>query len=376
MNMANFFTKLFNRQSPSVIGLDIGTSSIKVVQLSRKNGRAILETYGELSLGPYAKGSVGEATNLPLDKVIEAINDILIEKEVNITSRVAGLSIPFASSLVSVIDFPVVPIKELSNMVPLEARKYIPVPMSEVVIDWSLIPQDKNPESDPNQKMGPDGRPIPPRLEVLVVALHNSTIDKYKKITTQSGLQADFFEIEIFSTMRSVLDQDVAPVMILDMGAMTTKIYIVEKGILRASHTINNGSYNISQALSKALGISFAEAEIMKREKGLSLSPENIGIKDVITVTLDYIFSEANRVVLAYEKKYNKNVSKVFLVGGGSALIGIKDVAQKSFQTEVISGDPFSKVVTPAFLEDILRQTGPQFTVAVGLALRKLQEVE
>jgi len=64
------------------------------------------------------------------------------------------------------------------------------------------------------------------------------------------------------------------------------------------------------------------------------------------------------------------------LVGGGSALTGIKDVAQKSFQIEVISGDPFSKVVTPAFLEDILRKTGPQFTVAVGLALRKLQEVE
>lgn len=374
--MANFFTNLFKKQSPSVIGLDIGTSSIKIVQLSRKNGRAVLETYGELSLGPYARGSIGEATNLPLNKVVEAINDLLVEKEVNITTRICGIAIPFSSSLVSVIDFPVVPAKELANMVPLEARKYVPVPMSEVTIDWSLIPQDKNPESNPNQKFGPDGKPLPPRLEVLVVALHNGTIEKYKKIATQSGLQTDFFEIEIFSTMRSVLDQEITPMMLLDMGAMTTKIYIVEKGILRASHTINKGSYAVTSALAKSLGISFTEAEVLKREKGLTNITDNMGVKDIMTVTIDYIFSEANRVIIAYEKKYNKNVSKVVMVGGGSALIGLTEIAKKSFQTEVVSGDPFSKVVTPAFLEDVLRRTGPQFAVAVGLALRKLQEVE
>ncbi|MFA7216420.1 MAG: type IV pilus assembly protein PilM [Candidatus Paceibacterota bacterium] len=374
--MANFFTNLFKKQSPSVIGLDIGTSSIKLVQLSRKSGRAVLETYGELSLGPYAHGSIGEATNLPLNKVVEAINDLLVEKEVNITTRICGIAIPFSSSLVSVIDFPMVSAKELANMVPLEARKYVPVPMSEVTIDWSLIPQDKNPESNPNQKFGPDGKPLPPRLEVLVVALHNGTIEKYKKIATQSGLQTDFFEIEIFSTMRSVLDQEITPMMLLDMGAMTTKIYIVEKGILRASHTINKGSYAVTSALAKSLGISFTEAEVLKREKGLTNITDNIGVKDIMTVTIDYIFSEANRVIIAYEKKYNKNVSKVVMVGGGSALIGLTEIAKKSFQTEVVSGDPFSKVITPAFLEDVLKRTGPQFAVAVGLALRKLQEVE
>ena len=211
---------------------------------------------------------------------------------------------------------------------------------------------------------------------VLLVAIHNSTIEKYKNIIAKSGLDNSFFEIEIFSTMRSVLDQEISPVMILDMGATSTKLFIVERGIMRSSHTINKGSQEVTNALSKTLGIPLQDAEILKREKGLSGTANGIGLTDVINVTFDYIFSEANQVVLAYQKKYNKNVSKVFLVGGGSAIIGLEDSAKKSFQTDVVAGNPFSKVVVPAFLEEILRKTGPEFTVSVGLALRKLQEME
>ena len=188
-------------------------------------------------------------------------------------------------------------------------------------------------------------------------------------------MDASFFEIEIFSTMRSVLDQEVAPALIIDMGATTTKLYIVEKGILRSSHMINRGSQNITNELSKSLGISLEDAEYLKREKGIPGSIHGIEVKEVMTITLNSIFSQANQVVLAYEKKYNKNVSKVMLVGGGSALKGIVDVAKTSFQTEVVAGDPFGKVVAPAFLEKVLKDTGPEFAVAVGVALRRLQEL-
>lgn len=378
--MANFFSSIienfFPKQSESVLGVDIGSSSIKIVQLRRKGGRAILETYGELSLGPYAGGNVGQATNLSTDKIVEAMNDLLNEKEVKITTRSCGVAIPFASSLMTVIDMPAVSLKELTQMVPIEARKYIPVPISEVALDWSLIPEDKNKELDSSDNVEQNSNPIPPKKEVLIVALHNNTIEKYKEIVRKSLLNSSFFEIELFSTMRSVLDQEVVPVMILDMGATSTKLYIVERGILRSSHTITRGAQGVTTALSKSLGISMQDAEILKREKGLLGVANGIGVKDVITVTLDYIFSEANQVVLAYQKRYHKNVSKVVLIGGGSALKGLEEIAKKSFQTEVVSGNPFAKVVTPAFLEEILRTTGPEFAVAVGIALRKIQESE
>lgn len=374
--MANFFTNLFSKQSASVLGIDIGSSSIKIVQLSKKGGRAILETYGELALGPYTGKGVGETTNLSVEKIIEAINDMMKEKEVNITTRLCGVAIPFSSSLMAVIEMPVVPKKQLDTMIPLEARKYIPVPISEVALDWYIIPKDKNPESEPDVIPDPNAPKEQPKLEVLIVALHSDTITKYKEIVTKSNLDANFFEIEIFSTMRSILDQEITPVMILDMGATNAKLYIIERGILRASHMINRGSQNITDELSKSLGISVIDAEYLKREKGLLGEINGIKIKDVITFTLNYIFSEANHVVLAYQKKYNKNVSKVVLVGGGSSLQGIVEIAKANFQTEVVAGDPFSKVISPAFLEKVLKDTGPEFAVAVGVALRRLQELE
>jgi len=371
--MANFFSNLFNKQSPSVMGIDIGSSSIKMVQISRKNGHAVLETYGELALGPYTGKGVGESTSLSAEKIIEAVNDMLKEKEVNITTRSCGLAIPFSSSLMAVIDMPLATKKQLEQMVPLEARKYVPVPISEVTLDWYIIPKDKNSEPLPDNDTSTVGSQ---KLEVLIVALHNDTINRYKNIVAKTGLDAGFFEIEIFSTIRSILDEEVEPIMIVDMGASTTKLYIVEKGILRSSHMIDRGSHNITDELSKSLGISLEDAEYLKREKGVLGEINGIALKEVATFTLNYIFSEASHVVMAYQKKYNKNVAKIILVGGGSALKGVVDVAKDLFQTEVVAGDPFAKVVAPAFLEKVLRDTGPEFAVAVGVALRRLQELD
>lgn len=376
--MANFISKtvgsIFGKRGQSVLGIDIGSSSIKIVQISRKNGHAVLETYGELALGPYAGKSVGEATSLPPEKIVEALLDMLKEKEVNIGTRVCGVAIPFASSLMAVMEMPVQPQKQLEIMVPVEARKYIPVPISEVALDWYIIPKDKNPDTE--QASDSDAKSKNQNLEVLIVALHNDTLVKYKDIVTKTQLDASFFEIEIFSTMRSILDQEITPVLIVDMGATSTKLYIIERGILRSSHSVNRGSQSITDELSKSLGISIVDAEYLKREKGLIGEVNGVKVKDVVTLTLNYIFSESNRVILAYQKKYNKNVSKVVLVGGGSALKGVVDVAKESFQTEVVAGDPFAKVVAPAFLEKVLHDTGPEFAVAVGVALRRLQELD
>ncbi|MFZ2523455.1 MAG: type IV pilus assembly protein PilM [Minisyncoccia bacterium] len=379
--MSNFLSNLnlsgiFGSKEQSVLGIDIGSSSIKIVQLSKKDGHPILETYGELSLGPYSGKTVGESTNLPLEKIIEAMNDLLKEKEVNISTRACGVAIPFSSSLMAVMEVPMLSQKDLASMVPIEARKYIPVPISEVTLDWYVIPKDQDIEAPlvPLEKPDPN-KPNIEKGEVLVVALHNETINNYKEIVTRSNLDASFFEIEIFSTMRSVLDEEISPVMIVDMGATSTKLYIVERGILRSSHMVNRGSHKITDELSKSLGISVTDAEYLKRDEGIIGEINGIKLKDVMILTLNYIFSEANQVILAYQKKYNKNVTKVMLVGGGSALKGIVDVAKETFQTDVVAGDPFSKVIAPAFLEKVLKDTGPEFCVSLGVALRKLQEL-
>lgn len=379
-----FFSKFFNQATPSALGIDIGSSAIKIVQIKKKNGQAVLETYGELALGPYASLGIGQAVALSPDKIAQALTDLMKEKEVNITTRKCGISIPFASSLMSVIEMPEVSSKQLSVMVPLEARKYVPVPISEVMLDWSVVPKSEvriedsqefaTAEESSSFDAGTKSLATLPRIDVLIVAIHNETIARYQEIAAKANLEVGFLEIEIFSTMRAVLDETLRPVMIMDMGAASTKLYVVERGIIRSSHTVNRGSQDITATISKSLGMTPGRAEIIKREVG-AMGPDK-NLTDIIVLVLDYIFAEVNNTILAFEKKHNKTISKVVLVGGGSALKGLSELAKNNFKTEVVSADPFGKLSTPAFLANILKETGPEFAVAIGLALRRLAEEE
>jgi Tfp pilus assembly PilM family ATPase len=115
---------------------------------------------------------------------------------------------------------------------------------------------------------------------------------------------------------------------------------------------------------------------LLKRKKkdfGLFENPAEKSLADIIKIHTDYIFSETNNVLLGYEKKYGRTISKVILTGGGSLLKGLKETAENNFRAEVEIGHPFSKVSAPEFLEKVFETVGPEFAVALGLALRKLQ---
>lgn len=372
--MANFFSSLFKKNIVSVLGIDIGASSIKVVQLRKKGGKAILETYGALSLGPYAGVEIGRATLLPAEKITSALKDIL--REAKTTSTKGGVTIPFASVLMSVIEMPLIDPRQLAQVIPIEARKYIPVPITEVSLDWTVIPREENKNEEPKNPPEPGMPDLKKRKsqDIMLVAIYNETLRQYQDIVTNAGLDANFFEIEIFSTIRAVLDKNVKPAMILDMGAASTKLYIVERGIVRASHTINRGSQEVTMTLSTSLNIPPDKAEIMKRTIGWTKDPAHKDIADTISLTVDQIFSEAKHVVTNYQAKYSKSIEKTILVGGGAAMKGFAELAQANLETPVELADPFSKVEAPAFLNEVLKKNGPEFAAALGIALRRIQE--
>ncbi len=370
-NFASNFNP-FRKKEGSALGVDIGSSSIKIVQLRKQRGVAVLETYGEIALGPYADSEIGRATNLSSEKLSEALDDL--SREANVTTKNAGISIPFSSSLTALIQMPALDKDRLATMIPLEARKYIPVPISEVALDWFIIPDSEARFIENTEEKAPaDGNFG--KTNVLLVAIHNDALEKYRRIVLASKLESAFFEIEIFSAIRAVLDQGVAPVMVLDIGAATTKLYIVEYGIVRMSHIINRGGQDITLAISRSLGITVRKAEEMKREFGLTDRPENRAALESTSLVLDHMLAEANRVAVGYQTRFNKNIAKAVLTGGGSALRGLKERATRALEREVILADPFAKTETPAFIEEVLKDVGPSFSVAVGLALRKLQEL-
>lgn len=355
----------------SVIGIDVGTSSAKVIQIKNSDGKAILETYGELALGPYAKKSVGQAVSLETDQLISVIKDLI--KESNVTTKIGALSIPLRSSLIKVIQIPKFKERELAKIIPLEARKYIPVPISEVALDWSVIPSQQFENVNLSEEQISSDQE---KVEVLIVAIHNETLTKYKEIAAGVGIESPAFEVETFSTIRTISTHDIVPVAILDLGASTSKLTIMDYGIVKVSHTINKGAQDLTLALAQSTGLTFEQAEIKKRTDGLADPKYAVGGgENVMSSALDYIFYEASRVVSDFEKRYNRLVSRVELVGGGSLLTGVREVAQTKFDVEVSIGNAFRKLEAPAFLANTLRNAGPEFTISIGLALRKLHEL-
>ena len=373
-SLGNLFRGIGGASENSVLGVDIGASSAKIVQLRASRGVAVLETYGEIALGPYGKQPIGKPVKLSAEQVSTALTDLM--KEANVTARSGGISVPFSSSLVTVLDLPKVDKAALKQVVPIEARKYIPVPISEVSLDWFVIPEDEGKDSAFDQ-LKPKAQKAPGQ-EILLVAIQNDTVSNLQAITTDAGIHVEFFEIEIFSAIRSCLSHGAAPVLVVDIGAASTKMYVVERSVVRLTHLVTVGSAQMTEVLGRSMSWEFEKAERVKRETGLIASKaysseENSKIQEAMLSTLARLFSEVNRVLLSYGQRYNKNVSRVVLTGGGASLPGLAAEAKKSLNAEVEIADPFSRTEAPAFLSGVLRDIGPGFAVSTGLALRKLQ---
>ena len=361
-----------NNTNNSVLGIDIGSSSIKIVEVKKKDGKAVLVTYGMIGLGPYAELDIGRITNLPVEKITEALNETL--KQSGASTKKGALAMPVQSSLIFTMEIPSnIKKNEVASIIATEARMYIPVPITEVSLDWFLLPKKEISFKEANSQDQDPTILSTEKTEALVVAIQNDAISKYRSIVDGCKLETDFFEIEIFSSIRSNFEHELSLVLLIDFGASRTKLSIVEFGTVKSFHIISRGGADITDSISKSLSISFSEAEKMKKEYGLYQNPNEKTLADIIKIHTDYIFSETNNVLLGYEKKYGRTVSKIIITGGGSLLKGIKEVAENNFKAEVEIGHPFSKVIAPKFLDKILESSGPLFAVALGLALRKLQ---
>lgn len=351
---------LFTKKEQSVLGVDIGSSSLKVVQLRKEGGKAVLETYGELALGPYGGGEVGQATNLSPEQITETLKDLL--REAKVTTKSCGVSIPFSRSLLSLVELPYrKDPQEQKTIIELEARKYIPVPLTEVQLDWFVVPKVGPKEADEKRET----------VEVLVVAVHNDELSLLQNVLTGAGLAASFYEIEIFSTIRAVVDEPVKPVLVFDIGAASTKFYVVEHGIVASSHSISTGSQDITRAIAVSSGVSISRAEAVKKEEGIA----GDAVQGSPEIVFSRIFSEARRVLMQYETAHTKSVSGIVLTGGGGVTKSLGAYAKNIFSIDVRVADPFMKTEAPAFMRPILEEIGPEFAVAVGLALRKLEEI-
>ena len=361
MSFFDNITKIFEKPNDKILGVDIGSSSIKVVQLSRKKGVPILDTFGEISLSVFDGKTMGRPVNLPEDKLITALGDLMKESQVD--AKNIAFAIPLKSTLMFNLKLPkTIDESKLEETVRMEARKYIPVPISEVQLDWSVIPAAASSKEKEDF------------YDIIVIAIHKETLNKYVNIASALKLDLKFLEIETFSTIRSVVKYERDTSAIVDIGSSMTKFYIVENGIIRKSHIINIGSFNMLKIFSSKDSKSDKISQTGLIGESAKLLRDELRITNDLPVDLIRITNEIKKAIVKYQKENQKDIDSIVFTGGGSIFEEVLPYVKKELSVGVEIADPFSKVDNPAFLDNALKNTGPEFAVAIGLCLRGLAE--
>ena len=355
--MPKFSLGFLSATSGKVVGIDVGMFSTKVVQLRYDAEHAVLESYGELLNERYFKsatGVVGGFLRYTDTDLVSLLKDVM--KESNITAKDAIFSIPAAASFVVKITLPKITAKEVEGAIPFEARKYIPIPIAEVILDWEIIPNKEHERE----------------TEVLLVALPRQVVDKFRRVGAAAGLNLKALEVETFSLVRSLVGHDSTPQAIINFGYHTTTLAIVDRSKLRISHNFDRGALELTKALERGMNVNLERAEQIKRDIGLGERIEEKEISSIMLPLLSTLLGEIERVIETYNRKAPRKVQKIILTGGGSQLKGMVELAATMFGVEVGMGNPFGRIVTPPFMQPILREIGPYFSVAAGLALHEI----
>src|SRR3989344_1451220 len=230
------------------LGIDIGTSALKIAELSRAGERLKLENYGEMKAPSFYEKPFRtfEKTTLLLSSqdVAKAIRGIMEEAQIK-TSRVA-FSIPDFSTFFTAFELPAMTQEEVAQAVEYEARQHVPLPLLDITLDWQITAG--RPATD-KQKGGP--------LKILLVAVPNEVVNQYQQIASMAGLHLTALEAEVFSMARAVVRQESGAEVLLDIGAQSTTVSVVEKGLLRLSHSFDMGGNEFTRRISQSLNIDY-----------------------------------------------------------------------------------------------------------------------
>lgn len=359
----------FGFSSTKFLGIDIGTFAIKVVELSKRGERKILENYGEVStweIGkkPFRTGFTPEKSSflLSANEISQGIQAILTEAK--ISTRLVTFSIPDFSSFFTTIELPPMTKEELSNAINFEARQHIPLPLSEVVLDWSIIGNRET--ASPNAP-----------LKILLVAVPKEVINQYQEISKICGLELQALEAEVFGLIRALIKDDKKVIILVDIGAQSTTVSIVENKILKISHSFDIGGNDLTDLLSQNLNIDFLEAEELKKKCGLKTGPDTFfnqkSVSEILLPKIDLIITEIERISQDFYQKEGKDPQTLILSGGMALMPGLKEYFASQLKKEVIVGDPFADISYPQILTPVLKEMGSSYAIAVGMALRGLE---
>ena len=360
--MFGFFERIFSKgvgvpRRPH-LGVDIGTVSVKAVEMDMRSGKPAVTNYGLIETGDYLErtNSVLQTSSLSIaeGEAVAVLKALISQMGTRIKDVVA--TVPAFSSFTSIIDMPVMNEEETAKAVPYQARSLVPLPMSDVTIDWIPIGQFEGREGEKKQR-------------IFLVSVPNEQIRAHKAVFKKAGLNLKMLEVESLSLARSLTTGSQENVLIIDIGAFSRTVVIAGQGLLKYSNQTDFAGNSMTQALTKGLGISVRRAEALKRQRGLSGMAGEYGLSTLMIPFLDVILNEGRKAKEVFEGGGNK-VSKIIFSGGGGMMQGIAEYASKQFDLPAEKADPFSLVAYAPEIAPLLKSEGSRLSVATGVGMK------
>jgi len=337
------------------LGIDIGDSSLKMVELRKKNRKIYLSNYA-------FSENVSEVNFTKIDDINYLAKAILkVRNEAGITSTKVTASLPTFAVFSSIINLSNVDKKNLSAAINEEAKKVIPLPLEEMILDWKIIP-------DENGKTPNKGN-----MRVFLTGSPKKLVRKYVDVFKAAKLNLVSLETETFSLVRSLIGDDKTTVMIAEIGANSTDIFIVKESIPVLNRSLAVCSSTVTTALAEKLGMTFAQAEQFKLDLSVALGPDSKEeLPKLIGNTLEPIVTEIQYMLDFYRSQNGSEIEKIILSGGGSMLLNLADYFSKRLNITVIVGDPWNRVNYAEELKPVIAEVGAKLAVAIGLAMREM----
>ncbi len=316
MNIIRYFFEDIKTffSSKHILGIDIGTSSIKLIEVEREKDTLVLKNYGILRTKEYLeRGNAAlQTSSLKLSEAeVIPLLKVLLDETKPKTRRVVA-SLPAFGVFFVPIEMPLISPAETEKSIAFQARQYIPIPIQEVTIDWVKIGEF---DSDRGGKF----------QRILVTGIPNSLIAKYKTIFKAVGLKLNSLEVETNSLARALTKKGELPTLLIDIGAESTAVTVVNEGIVQEVSNVDYAGITLTQALARSLDISVTRAEELKKRRGLSEKEGEYELSTSLYPFLDVIIQECGRLKTSFEKKSGIKVRTITLTGGGSHLIGMDE---------------------------------------------------
>ncbi len=358
----SFFSKLMRKNV--FLGVDIGTSSIKAVEVMYENQKTYLTNYGSVTL---RNASIDAFSAPSLSKAISALLG-----EMQVKANRVYVSLPSSNGLVALLEFPPMTGKELEQAIQFEAHKYIPADIEDVALSWEIVHHSEQKQSLglSLKKESKEEKKEP--LEVLLVAALKNDVALLSSHFSKAQYEIHAIELESFSLARSLTTSESNDVLIVDIGHSICNFALVSKGVVRMSRNIDVGGKGITDTIADSMNVSPVKAESLKKGK------EDLFNKKEMSITfasLDVVLGEANRMITSYEKKHGeKKVQKIILSGGTSSMVGLADFFQKKAERSTEKGNPWKNLVYEEQFTPFIQEMGNSFSVSIGLALRGVDD--